>query len=1020
MLNKLSITLQFKKQQETYRHMPTSSPSHTPWFHKNWPKPTDQRSADILLEDIKKIWIQQEKDPLVLSHDKVIELIHGIGGNSPYLSDLILKDIEFFDFLLQHGPDEACKTTFAQLHAFSTQESRQATARILRITKQKIALSCAIADIGNLWSLQEITLTLSNLAQATLNLAVNHLLLQLHQSKKITLPHPETPDKNSGFIVLGMGKLGAKELNYSSDIDLIILYDPDLYPDNDELNTIFVRMTRQLVTLMEERDENGYVFRTDLRLRPDPSSSPLAVSLPAAITYYESLGQTWERTAMSKARPIAGDIAAGYAFLEAIRPFIWRRHLDFTVIDDIHAMKNRIDQHKKIGKCNLSQLPPNLADDLALEWLTGQNIKLGHGGIREIEFCPQTMQLVWGGRFPELQDSTTVGGLKKLVEKDLIPSASTQKLINAYELLRKTEHRLQMQNDYQTHSLPDNLEEVKKFSVFMGYDNPEQFARELFPLMHHVRITFDGLFAAPEHKERYVLDMPTHELKEYLNNKGFPDEAATILQSWNGSGPRALRTAKARTILTNVLPQILDAFANERNPLLILQRFDTLLARHRAGIQLLSLFERNPALIKRLSSIIGTSHFIAEYIANNPSALDALLEVNIVKSRFNLQKTIRDYLKNSESYIDALPALHSLVHSEEFRLSVARIENQLGLNKTHILRTAMANTIMKALLDKVTKEHQQKYGIVPDGGICIVVLGKAGSWEMASGSDLDLMLIFDHPTETYESVCTPNAIPAQRSLSTNNYYIRLTQTFITAITNAGTAGPLYEVDMRLRPSGSKGPVAVSLSSFERYHKEEAWTWERMALTRARVIGGSVQLQKRVMAAINHALSTPPHQYSNQAILQDVANMRARLLRDAPPSSPWDIKHLTGGLMEVEFIAQALQLTARDAVVRHPCTRIALRRLANHGYLSPKEAKTLIKADHFWRNTQSLLRIFFGKHPPQDLSNEVTPTIIEVLSRDLLKKSKRHTDNPLQTIQEKAHKIGQQVRKIFIKTVGPLP
>lgn len=1003
--------------------MSTPHSIHVPWFNQNWPKPADQKSADSFQEDLLKLWIQHEKDPFFLQQENIVQLLHAIGGNSPYLSDLILRNIHFFEFLLKNGPDEACKVTFDNLHQFSIQESRQATAKILRITKQKIALSCALADIGNVWSLQQITLTLSNLAETTLTLAINHLLLHAHQNNKLNLQHPENPEKNCGFVVLGMGKLGAKELNYSSDIDLIILYDPDIYPDNDDLNTIFVRLTRQLVSLMEERDENGYVFRTDLRLRPDPSSSPLAVSLPAAITYYESLGQTWERTAMSKARPIAGDIPAGYAFLEAIRPFIWRRHLDFTVIDDIHAMKKRIDQYKKTGKQNLSKLPPNIPDEEALNWLVGQNIKLGHGGIREIEFCPQTMQLVWAGRFPELQDSTTVGGLTKLTEKELLTSSQTQKLIEAYTLLRQTEHRLQMQNDYQTHSLPNSLEELEQFSIFMGYETPNKFARDLFPLMQFVRQTFEGLFATPDNDEQYILDMSPSELKDYLNQKGFPDEAAAILQSWNDSGPRALRTSKARTILTNVLPKLLDAFSNQRNPLLVLQRFDTLLARHRAGIQLLSLFERNPALIKRLSAVIGTSHFIAEHIASNPAAIDALLETNLVKNRFNLQKTIRDYLKNAEYYMDVMPALHSLVHSEEFRLSVAHLDNQLSLNKAQILRTSMANSIMKSLLEQVTKEHQRKYGIIPEGGICIVVLGKAGSWEMTSGSDLDLMLIFDHPPEIYESVCNhphdKQQASSQRSISVNNYYIRLTQAFISAITSAGSAGSLYEVDMRLRPSGSKGPVAVSLASFNRYHKEEAWTWERMALTRARVIGGPVKLQKRIQESIQHALSHAPHDLSNESILKDTTDMRKRLLRDAPPCSPWDVKYLTGGLMEVEFIAQTLQLIVKDPEVYHPCTRIAFRRLAKHGALNPKDAKLLIQADFFWRNLQSLLRIFFGKLPPKNITTELTPAIIEIMARDLLKTSTQDV-HAIEQIQKKAEKIGEQVRTIFIKYIGSLP
>lgn len=999
--------------------------SSAPWFDQEWPQPADQRSADLFLENLQKLWISIQKNPTFLLQSQTLSLLNAIGGNSPYLTELVLKNVSFFDFLLQNGPDQACKETFNSLQNFAIQESRADIAKTLRISKQKIALACAIADIGNIWSLEKITQTLSHLAEITLHLAINHLLLQAHLNKKIILPHPNNPQQDCGFIILGMGKLGGKELNYSSDIDLIILYDPEKYPHHTELATHFIRITRHLVALMEERDENGYVFRVDLRLRPDPSSSPLAVSLPAAISYYESLGQTWERSAMSKARPVAGDIPAGYTFLETIQPFIWRKHLDFAVIDDIHTMKKRIDHHKNTDQQAFPVSSKPISNQKALQWFLGQNIKLGYGGIREIEFLPQTLQLIWGGRFPKLRNRQTVPAIQQLSEKKLISPKEAQILIKAYFFLRKIEHRLQMQSDYQTHSLPDTEIAFRQFTVFMGYKQAENFVQDLFPLIQRVRNIFEHFFSTPENEENYILDLSFEELKLYLNEKGFPEESASILQSWNNSGPRALRTARARSILTNILPNILQIFAEQKNPLLVLQRFDSLLARHHAGIQLLSLFERNPILINRLATMLSSSQFMANYITENPAALDALIHVDILKNQTHLlQKTIHEHLTSPRALEEILPIIHNLIKSEEFRLSVSYIENHSSLNKGQILRTKMADLVLYELLNRVTKEHEEKYGIIPQGDICIVILGKAGSWEMTVASDLDLMLIFDHPPEITSSLITSQQIdiPSQpikkRSLNVNAYYIRLTQSFITALTNTSYTGPLYEVDMRLRPSGNKGPVAVSLNSFQQYHHNEAWTWERMALTRARVIGGSKELQQRVNHSIQNVLSFAPHHRQDSEIVKDAIKMRQRLERDKPPVSIWDVKYLKGGLIEVEFIAQTLQLITHNEKVRHSCTRFAFRKLAHYNYLSSEDAKCLIQADYFWRNLQSLLRLFFGKYPPQSIENDLTSMIIEIMSRNLLGKT-LHTIDVIPLIEEKIHYTSQQVRNLFIKLLGPL-
>ena len=887
-----------------------------------WPLPADPGAADRLIERFAALG--PDEAGFAAAH---AALLRGLGGGSAYLADLALREPGSLRRAVR-DPGAALEAAFTALDAVPDDAPRVTVTTAMRTAKRRVALITAVADIGGAWRLGEVTLALTTLADRTLSLAVRHLLRGAHNSGDIALPDPSHPARDSGFSVLGMGKLGAGELNYSSDIDLIILFDPDKQPGRETLSVVFTRMARDLVAMMEARDSEGYVFRTDLRLRPDPAATPPAVALPAAIAYYESMGQNWERAAMIKARPVAGDLATGAGFLAAIRPFVWRRGLDFAAIADIHVMKRRIDQHRGA--------PAGLA---------GFDVKLGRGGIREIEFLAQTLQLVWGGRDPALRVQTTVGALRALARADRLPRRAAAELIVAYRALRRIEHRLQMVADRQTHTVPAKPEELARFALFMGDADTPAFFATLQHQLDIVRAQYAEVFeAVPSTPGALPLDLAGSDAPEAtvlaLREMGFREPAGIIavLRGWQAGRIRALRTGRARELMDGVLPALLPTLARQSDPDAAFARFDTLLSRIPAGVELLSMLQRNPALLERIASVLGAAPSLADHLAEIPAALEGLLDP--AGSDSDPAGTLRQRLGETQSLEETLAITRRMVRGEEFRLCVAQIERWIDVDAAGLARTAMAEAALRTVLSAVIRDHGARHSTVSGrpvrgGAVAIVALGKAGGREMMAGSDLDLMLVYSHP---------PQVMAGQ-------WFIRAAHAFVAALTARGAEGPLYDVDMRLRPSGNKGPVAVSLGGFEQYHAESAWTWERMALTRARVVAGSPAMTRRLERAIVAALLPRPDTRA------DAASMRARLLRELPAAGPWDVKMRPGGGIEVEFIAQTLQLL-HGMVPGGQSTRVALAGLGQRGYLP--EAAALIEADRLWRTIQSVVRITVGR------------------------------------------------------------
>ena len=891
-----------------------------------WPRPADPDAAARLHEAFSAIGKAEARFAKSSSGHAIL---NAFGGNAPYLADLALKESTTLREAAEHSPSAAFRKIIAGLNAIKPSTKRAELAQKLRKAKARAALTIAFADIGGLWPLPDITAALSELAQTALRVSIRHLLASLHEAKAIKLPHPADPEQNCGFVALALGKLGAGELNYSSDIDLVLLYDSEspVYPSSAQ--PLMARLARDLIALLSARDEHGYVFRVDLRLRPDPAATPPVVSLTTALTYYESHGRTWERAAFSTARPVAGDLAAGDQFLAAIRPFIWRKHLDFAAIADIHDMKRRIDDAQKS------------------DGLLGFDVNLGRGGIREIEFLAQTLSLVWGGQNSLLRIPQTLKALTALARAGHLPESTARELSAAYQTLRKVEHRLQMVADRQTHELPASPDSLQKFCIFL--DDPN-FQKTFPKTLARVHKNFLSFFDAGEEnpgQQPYDPGLdgkPTEAFTAEMEKLGFKNiqHLSERLRAWQSGALPALRAERARALLESVLPRILQSIARQQDPDRAFANFDTLISRQRALVQLLSLFQRNPALLDRLAAVLGAAPALGEHLAQDAQALEALL---VPVARFAAPTpTLKKLLKEAGDLEDVIAITRRFVRREEFHLSVATLEGRIDADEAGKLRANLAQAALSALLPRIITRHIERYGPMRGKKFGVVALGKTGGHEMLAGSDLDLMLIYDFAPAQAEVGIAPT-----------NYFVRLAHAFTGALTAQGPEGPIYQVDMRLRPSGNQGPFAVSLAAFSRYHSAESWTWERLALTRARVLTATPGFAKILSAAILAALSRPE---KPSKIREDTAAMLARVNAEFAPAGPWDVKYRCGGMIELAFIAEALQLIhgPENPSLLHPNTAAAIRALEHAGHLAPADARTLVAADLLWRTIQGQARI----------------------------------------------------------------
>jgi glutamate-ammonia-ligase adenylyltransferase len=870
-------------------------------------------------------------------------LLTSIFGNSPYLSGIAVKEWAFLSRLVDEGADPLFSEIAVSIEKTEDLgEDREALMRRLRVARRRVALLAAVAELSGTWSLDQQTAALSRFAEAALGAALRHLLREAARKRLAILPDPGAPEQDSGLIVLGMGKLGGCELNYSSDIDLILLYDPSQVQltVRDGIQTLFVRMARDLVRILEERTGDGYVFRVDLRLRPDPASTPLAMSVVAALTYYEGVGQNWERAALIKARPVAGDRVAGERFLRELRPFIWRKNLDFAAIQDIHSIKRQINAHKGGGRIAIA----------------GHDIKTGRGGIREIEFFAQTQQLIWGGRIRELQVAPTCAALRRLAAAGRIDAATAEELIEDYRFLRRLEHRLQMVDDAQTHALPTDSAGISHIAVFLGYARTEGFITDLRARLTSVERHYAELFeqaptlAGPGNLV-FTGSEDDPETLRTLSRLGFVEPAgvAGLVRSWHHGRMRATRSQRAREILTELVPELLRIFGETPHPDVALRRFDQFLSRLSAGVQLFSLFHANPGLLALVAEVMASAPRLAEHLAQRPACLDSVLTKGFFDPLPNQRALAADLLQvlaSARDFEEALDALRRWSGERRFQLGVQLMRRSLDGSRAGVVLADIAETALASLLPAVEAEFARRHGRVPGGAFAVIGMGRLGSREMTLVSDLDLILIYDAPASIEMS-------DGVQPLAVANYYARLSQRLIGAITAPTAEGRLYDVDMRLRPSGQSGPIASQFDGFARYQRESAWAWEHMALTRARPVAGDAALCRRLAETIETVLKAPR---DPRSLVIDVAEMRRRIADEHTQPSRWDLKNRRGGLIDLEFIVQYLMLReARSSsrILRRSSAQ-ALVALGEAGVLPSRAQQELCDAEKLFRDVQSVL------------------------------------------------------------------
>ncbi|MCL4712239.1 MAG: bifunctional [glutamine synthetase] adenylyltransferase/[glutamine synthetase]-adenylyl-L-tyrosine phosphorylase [Pseudorhodoplanes sp.] len=884
--------------------------------------------------------------PAMAANPVLERLLAGLGHRSPYLWGLGSADPERLIRILAADPDKYLDALLEQADAAIPAASSEAEAmRLLRDLKAEAALLIALADIGGVWSVMQVTAALTGLADCTVRTALRYLLNDAGRRGTLRSPNPGEPEAGSGYFALAMGKMGAGELNYSSDIDLIVLFDPDApaLPADVELAAFHIRLTRGLVKLLQERTADGYVFRVDLRLRPDPASTQIAISTVSALDYYEHRGQNWERSAMIKARVCAGDAVAGEAFLKALTPFVWRKYMDFAAVADIHAMKRQIHAYKGHG-------------EIAVE---GFNVKLGRGGIREIEFFVQTQQLIAGGRHPELRDRRTLATLAALVEGGWIEADARDDLERAYLFLRTVEHRLQMVADEQTHSLPADAERMQGFARFCGYADRDAFADALVGHLRKVQVHYSRLFELAEvaTDERLVFrpDADDRGTLDRLTELGFrnPLEVSATLRGWLAGRMPALRSEFAREQLQGFIPQLLTHLSRAENRDTVLVAFERFLTGlHPGGAgRLFSLLRQNPGLLALFMLILSDAPRLADILAGHPQVIDGLIDpafFGAVPDADTLRDALHSSLAQATSYEDFLDRLRLFGQEHMFLIGARILSGTLSAELAGQAFARLADVIIRALHREVEEKFAQAHGRIRDQKTALLAMGKLGGREMTATSDLDLILVYDFDEAHPES-------DGPRPLYGAQYFARLTQRLISALTARTNYGALYEVDMRLRPSGRSGPVATQLASFRHYQEHDAWTWEHMALTRARVVSATPGFEAAVQEVIGSVLRRPRNR---ELIAGDALEMRNAIAQEKRDDDRWDLKYAAGGLIDIEFLAQYLQLVyaAGHPALLDTSTARTLEKATRIGLLAADDSEVLRSATQLYQDLSQILRL----------------------------------------------------------------
>ncbi|QAY79804.1 bifunctional [glutamate--ammonia ligase]-adenylyl-L-tyrosine phosphorylase/[glutamate--ammonia-ligase] adenylyltransferase [Sphingosinicella sp. BN140058] len=766
-------------------------------------------------------------------------------------------------------------------------------AAALRRERSALATALAIGDLAGLIPFEALVAELSDLADKSLHRAIEAAILE------------RTPDAEPrGFTIIALGKHGSRELNYSSDIDPLFLFDPATLPlkPREEPGQAAVRIGQRVIELIQKRDGEGYVFRIDLRLRPSSEVTPIALPVDAAISYYESSALPWERAAFIRARHAAGDVALGRYFLDAIHPFVWRRSLDFGAIEELQSITRRIRDHYSQGQ----------------KFGPGYDLKRGRGGIREVEFFAQIHQLIHGGREPGLRARATLDALAALAADARISSTDAADMADAYRLFRTIEHRLQMVDDRQTHSLPADPAALDNVARLHGLEDGASLLALLRPQVDRVAAVYTAM--AGDQEEH--LPLVPEALEVRLAEIGFasPAEARGRVDRWRSGKARSLRTAPAREAFEAMLPLLLEAFARAPDPMRAMNRFEDVLERLPSGVNFYRLLQARPGLTEHLAEILSHAPTLADQLARRPELLDGLIDA----SAFDLPPPLSDLIaefvqaeRKGEDYQMILDRVRRLVNERRFALGVQLVTGRSQPLDVTTGYARVAEAALNVLADVTIAEFEKRHGKVPGSELLILALGRFGGEALTHASDLDLVYLFSGTHEAESD--------GEKPLRATDYFNRLAPRVTAALSVPTAAGPLYEVDTRLRPSGKDGLLAVSVESFERYQREQAWTWEHLALLRARPIYGSPAARAELAAVIDRTLrlSRDPGQVTAEAV-----RMRRDIALHKQAGGPFDIKLGEGGLVDLEFAVHTLQL--RTGIGLDPHLEVAIEALCRAG------------------------------------------------------------------------------------------
>ena len=812
----------------------------------------------------------------------------------------------------------------------------------IRRLRQRSGLAVILSDICEMADVDRQMHWMSEAADAALDAAVAYLFRQAERRGLVLPLTPGWPGLDGcGWTILALGKLGAGELNYSSDLDLILLHDPQATPliDPDRSQQFYVEMTRALVRLLGHQTADGIGWRIDLRLRPDPGATAVSIQREAAIGYYESIARTWERAAFIRARPVAGDLALGQQFLDDIQPFIWRRTLDYTVMDDMKTMLRR---------------------QVAAPGWTGFNLKTGPNGIRSIEFLTHVLQLVAGGRASEIRKSSTLPALHELARGGWITEPQASMLGSLYHALRRAEHRLQMLADGQTHSLPRGESDLADFARFLGHDQSDSFLDALSETLNLVgQNCLHRLFD----EEQDPADTPNAPLfddsdavSSWVGGMGFarPDDIAGVLSGWMAGRIPTTRGERARSLLTRIMPDIIHQLASADDPDAAFAGFAGFVEGLPASVQIFSLLDHNRDLTRLLCDILVLSPRLANQLRRHPMLFDLVLFDEFfapLPDADGFEAALRGAIDGQPTE-QALDTITRMTRERRFRIEVQMLSQVTTRQTAGRALADTADPVIRIIRDLARADMERRHGRI-DGSFEVLALGRLGIRDLTATSDLDLVYLWHGEEHGQDDVRSDGA----RSLAAGPYFMRMAQTLTSWLGGATGEGQLFSVDLRLRPDGEKGPLAPSLARLEDYYKAEAWLWERLALAKARCVTAADDGSNPVSQAVANIVAQPATQAETATALQD---MRQRLRATYGAAPEWQLRKQPGGIAELDLLVQGLRLV-HSALIPDPAMPPGeiLTRLASAGVLTDEEAATLETAHGMFGNLHHALRLVMG-------------------------------------------------------------